>query len=271
MVTYYGVNAGGNMNVAGTWSTIANKDASRVGGAVVPGTTSDCILDDYSGSVTMAAAQTLKTLDCTTNGNYAGTLDFGTRVLTISGTKLVFASTMTLNSTSDAAQIKFTANATLTSGGLAIPTGLRISGMSTLTLAGNAAFTYDATIDNSLALAGNFNWGCRNMYVGMNPPGLAMTITLKSSQTLTVSTTLKVENQGPYAIEVKSSTPGTQANLATTGAEAQLFCAKFTDINSDVPIYLWYGDAASAGNTNVTVVTDADIGGGSGSSGFVIL
>jgi hypothetical protein len=55
MATKYAVNAGGNWNDTNTWSSVAAKDASRVGGAGVPAAGDDVVLDDYSGSVAVNA------------------------------------------------------------------------------------------------------------------------------------------------------------------------------------------------------------------------
>lgn len=71
MATLYGVNAGGNWDAGGTWSTTATKDASRTGGASAPTAADNCILDDYSGSVTNTGFGVCRSLDCT---GYTGTL-----------------------------------------------------------------------------------------------------------------------------------------------------------------------------------------------------
>ena len=69
---YYAIHIGGTMSTAGTWSVISAKDATRVGGAVVPTTGDTCILDDYSGNVLCNANITIATLNMT---GYTGTLN----------------------------------------------------------------------------------------------------------------------------------------------------------------------------------------------------
>jgi hypothetical protein len=101
MATYYAINAGGNFSAGGTWSTTATKDASRTGGATAPTNADTCILDDYSGAVTVdhATACLCKILDCTSNGNYASTLTFtAAKVLFVSG-NVIFSAAMTIAGT----------------------------------------------------------------------------------------------------------------------------------------------------------------------------
>lgn len=88
-VTYYAINAGGNWTAGGTWSTIAAKDASRVGGASAPTNADTCYLDDYSGSVTIDGPSVCLNIDENTNGAYGGTLAFGTQTLSVTGAAIL--------------------------------------------------------------------------------------------------------------------------------------------------------------------------------------
>ena len=129
-VTYYAIHTGGTWSTAGTWSTISAKDATRVGGAVVPGTSDTCVLDDYSGNVTNSSGAAVATLDMTayTNtltmnssitltagatlqGNYAGS----SGNITVQGGGVTLAGSNT--STSAVILNVTTASQTLTSGG----------------------------------------------------------------------------------------------------------------------------------------------------------
>lgn len=155
MATYYGINAGGNWSAGGTWSTISAKDASRVGGATAPTNADDCILDDYSGSVTVDTTSCVaKTVNCTVNGNYAGTLTFtATKTLACSGS-VTFASTMTLSGTG---RLVVNAAATFTSAGLTFPGDVTFSSSTTTTLVGNLSITGVLTFGAGCIFAGAYD------------------------------------------------------------------------------------------------------------------
>lgn len=140
MPTLYGRNGGGNWSAATSWSTVATKSSARVAAAVAPLATDDCILDDYSGNIIVDTATcTCKTLNCTTNGNYAGTLTFtALQILNIKG-NTTFASTMTLVGTGT---LQISATSALTSGGKTFPGDLNFSqNLTTKTLVDNWTVT----------------------------------------------------------------------------------------------------------------------------------
>ncbi|OGD65027.1 hypothetical protein A2215_04790 [Candidatus Berkelbacteria bacterium RIFOXYA2_FULL_43_10] len=83
--TKYAVNAGGNWQDNGTWSTVATKDASRVADTVAPTAEDDVVLDDYSGAVTIGATSVAKSLDMVGGGTYGQTLTHNAFTLTVSG------------------------------------------------------------------------------------------------------------------------------------------------------------------------------------------
>jgi hypothetical protein len=138
MATYYGINAGGNWNTAGTWSTISAKDVTRTGATgATPTATDDIVLDDYSGNITVNATTCLcKSLDCAVNGNYAGQLTLAsTNILTSSGS-VKFVSTMTFSGATTA-NLVINATASLWSGTLTLPFSLKTSTAITITLQEN--------------------------------------------------------------------------------------------------------------------------------------
>ncbi len=138
MVTYYAVNAGGTWNTGATWSTISAKNATRVGGAVAPTSADTCILDDYSGNVTLNAGSVCLNIDENGNGAYGGTLAFGTQTLTVSGD-----ATLRGAMTNTSGTIVVVGNITLA----ATPTG-------TFPL-----LTLTPTADNTLMTGATFTWG----------------------------------------------------------------------------------------------------------------
>jgi hypothetical protein len=145
MATYYAVNAGGNWSAGGTWSVISAKDVTRVGGVTQPTAADDCILDDYSGAVTVDTTTCLcKTAVFT--GHTAVFTFTASQKLTASGS-VTFAATHTLDGTGTLA---FAAAATLTMGGLTFPGSVSLAG-TTLT------FAADTTVTGSLTSASGTN------------------------------------------------------------------------------------------------------------------
>lgn len=156
MATYYAIAAGGNWSAGGTWSTTSTKSVARTGGATQPTNADDCILDDWSGSVTVDTTTCVaKTANCTTNGNYAGTLTFTSgQILAISGS-VTFASTMTLSGTGT---LRIAATSTLTTAGKTIPGALSLNAAVTYTLADALAVTGTTTFSgagSTVATGGN--------------------------------------------------------------------------------------------------------------------
>jgi hypothetical protein len=71
MATLYAINAGGNWSASATWSTTATKSAARTGGAGTPTAADDCIIDDYSGAVTIDSGSTRLCRSLNANGRTA--------------------------------------------------------------------------------------------------------------------------------------------------------------------------------------------------------
>lgn len=143
MATYYGVNAGGNFSAGATWSVVATKGVERVAGATQPTNADTCILDNYSGSVTVDTTTcTCKILNCVTNGDYAGTLTFteGQTLSIATAGSVVFASTMTLSGTGTLSCI---GTNSLTSAGLTFPGTLSLITSGTKTLTDNWSISGD--------------------------------------------------------------------------------------------------------------------------------
>ena len=141
MATYYAINGGGNWATAGTWSTVSNKNAGRVGGVVVPTNADTCILDDYSGSVTINTAScNCKIIDCVTNGNYAGTLTFtaGQNLTVANGGSCALSTTMTLAGTG---KITFDGTLSITTNGKVFTGAVQFQSTGTKTLVDNLTVT----------------------------------------------------------------------------------------------------------------------------------
>jgi hypothetical protein len=189
MATYYAINAGGNFSAGGTWSTTATKDASRTGGATAPTNADTCILDDYSGAVTVdhATACLCKILDCTSNGNYAAELTFtADKVLFVSG-NVIFSATMTIAGTGT-----LTINAAC-----ALTPGVTFTG--SVSLAGTTVtLGADWTITGSLTSASGTNvMNGNTCYIGGS---LTATVALSGTTTLTMNGTGTVLSTGTSTI-----------------------------------------------------------------------
>lgn len=258
--TYYAINAGGNWSAGGTWSTISAKDASRVGGAVAPTSVDDCILDDYSGNVTVSAASSAKSGNCVVNGNYAGILTFNSgQTLTMFG-NLTFSATMTIAGTGN---LTFNSSATIISAGIASTIGSLTLMSSVYTLDTNGttwtqlilssssktvtfASALQATTLNisiSTTFAGGFDITCDTLIMGGS---IANQYAFISGKTITAQTNLYIFSNPILPGTFKSATPTSAALLVYNGTAANCKVAGiiFTDINasgSAVPILNWYG------------------------------
>lgn len=289
MATYYAVNAGGNWTAGATWSTTATKDASRTGGSTAPTASDDCIIDDYSGNVTVNANSVCKSLDCNGGGAYVGTLTFTAPfTLTVSGS-VTFSTGMTVAGTGN---LSIAAAGTLTSAGVDVSIGLLtlagasaktlntdgttwpsiaiLSGAQTITLSSDLQCT---TLDlngnyGNITFAGAYDITCAKLMAGYGGP---QTTTIVSGQTLTVTTSLLMGCNYEHITTLKSSTASVAAYLTYQGTVAN--CAvsgmAFTDIDasgSAQGIDNWYGQTLTR-TTGITNRTSADIGGGGGGGG----
>jgi hypothetical protein len=253
MATYYGVNAGGNWATAGTWSTTATKDASRTGGASAPTNADDCVLDDYSGNVTVNTTSCVaKTLSCVVNGNYAGTLTFTSgQTLTVSG-NVTFSSTMTLSGTgnltingasatltsagiaSSITNLRFTASVTLHTNGTTWNNIAAANNLQTWTLSSN--LNCSGTLISSVlsAFAGAFDVSCGTLLY-INTGGNSLN--LVAGQTLSVSTAIYIgggNTSGSSGCIIRSATASSDAYLVYNGTRGncQIAQVKLTDINA---------------------------------------
>lgn len=258
MATYYGINAGGNAQTAGTWSTIATKDATRVGGAVVPTASDDIILDDYSGNITVGATCVAKTLNCTVNGNYAGVLTFNARY-TISGS-ITFSPTMSIAGTNE---LRMAATGTLTLAGLTIP-WLNFTATATITLGNTLSVSGLLNIATAvnITMAGAYNISCGTLSIPY-----ASFLAIVAGQKITVTSALAIGNLGiSVTCTLKSATASSVAYLEYTGALADCASARmiFTDIDFSTlstPVTNldnWYGGTLTR-TTGITNRTSADI------------
>jgi len=269
MVTYYAVNAGGNMNTAATWSTISAKDASRVGGAVVPSSTSDCIVDDYSGNLTTSATFNCLTLDFAINGNFAGTLT-PSQAINIYGNKLTLSSTMTL--VSGNGNFAFRAAATFTTNGNnIIPFKIFLSAVGLVTLTEDIYIYQDLYLfGTAVGFTGNFNIYCTDLITATSA---SQTFKIPNGKTLYVSgaillsegwNSLGVAN----TLTISSNTATSGASLSFSGDYANHFIGRvaFTDITaSNKTLYDYQGTLTRTSNivsltTPPTAATTTAIG-----------
>ena len=130
--------AGGVWTATGTtcWSATSSSGEDNA----APPTASDAaILDSGSGNVTISAASVGLSMNCT---GYTGTITLNS-TLTLSGSCTLSATTnMT---TSGGGELRFAANATLTTNGVVIPGGLRTNSNYTITLGSDATCTGSLT------------------------------------------------------------------------------------------------------------------------------
>lgn len=257
MATYYAIHTGGNWSAGATWSTISAKDASRVGGSTAPTNADDCIIDDYSGNVTVNTSTCVaKTLDCT---GHTGTLTFtASQTLSIYGS-CTFSSGMTVSGTGTLAIV---AAGTLTTNGKGTGILLSIGGTGTVSLNTNgttwAGLLHDPKGGQTWNLLSNFQsdyisisnyaditvTGAYNITTGTFTISgyCALAFTYTAGQTLTVTSAIKIGTTipGTNCSLIKSGTPGSPAYLVYSGTAANcLVSCRFTDIDasgSSVPI-----------------------------------
>lgn len=264
MATYYAINAGGNWNAGGTWSTTSAKDASRTGGSTAPTTSDDCICDDYSGSVTVTAAGgNAKTVNCTVNGNYAGTLTF-TGQLNVAG-NVTFSTTMTITG---AGQLAFTASATYTPNGKTLSCNLYVAGSFAIAMGGAVAVAGDVTTIGSNA---SFTGAYDLTSAGIRIPGQSVSgFTFPAGQTWTVTTRLSLHGSNTSASFLRSSSAGNAFNIVYQGAAADSAVSQFTftdvDASGGSRIDNWVGGTLTR-TVNIVNRTTASFGGASASIG----
>lgn len=251
MATYYGVNAGGVWTTGATWSTTAAKDASRTGGSTAPTASDDCILDDYSGSISVTGTSVGKTLNCTSGGNYAGTLTISSE-LRISG-NVTLASTMTLAG-SGSGRLRFMTTAQYTSAGKTIVGDIETAASATITLVGDMVCSRYLWLTGATTFAGAYNIRCGTILTSSGGSS-----TLVAGQTLTVDTAIKLAAPSTAtAITIKSSTASSDTFIHFDGAVANCSIANviFTDVNFNTPVINWCGGALTR-TTNIYNATQA--------------
>jgi hypothetical protein len=255
MATYYAINAGGNWSAGATWSTVSAKDASRVGGSTAPTNADDCILDDYSGNVTVNTTTcACKSITCT---GYTGTLTFTAAQRLIVSGDVVFSAGMALAGTGD---LRFQATATLNMAGLTFPGSMSNNTSGTITLLADLVITGALTATNALlTFAGAFDVTCSSLrlYYGLIIP---------SGQTLTITESITLMASIVTVPTIKSSTASSTAYLTYQGTVANCAIAGyiFTDIDasgSAQGLDNWYGGTLTR-TAGITNRTSADIGGG---------
>lgn len=196
MATYYAINTGGTWNTGSTWSTISAKDATRVGGVTAPTSSDTCILDDFSGNVTLNAGSVCLNIDENSNGVYANILAFGTQTLTVSG-----VATLQGAMTASTGILSVAGGVTL----VGTPTGsfpiLTISGASSLTSGG---FTWGGQLKLSVAGVVKLLGAWINSGIVTYTASTSLQYNTISSETLTCNGNL-----------ISTATPGTAGNLAT--------------------------------------------------------
>lgn len=253
MATYYAINSGGNWNAGGTWSTTSAKDASRTGGSTAPTTSDDCILDDYSGSVTVTAAGgNAKTVNCMVNGNYSGTLTF-TGQLNVAG-NVTLSSTMTVAGSN---QLAFTASATYTPNTKTIP-NLYVAGSFAIAMGGNVSVSGDVTtIGSNASFTGAYNITS----AGIRIPGQSTSgFTFPAGQTWTVTTRLSLHGSNTSASFLKSSSTGNPFYLVYQGTAANCAISEFTftDVDASGPSFPLVDWCAGAMTRVVNIVSASE-------------
>lgn len=270
MATYYAVNAGGTWGTAATWSTVAAKDATRVGNGAAPTNADTCYIDDYSGSVTMGANGTCKDLDFNSNGAHTGTFTASTRTVTVAG-NLTLSAGMTLSFTTG--NFSISAASTITSNGQTIPR-LYLTGPVTYTLADALSATVLYVGATTVTMAGAFNITCTTFSIVS-----AYTFKIVSGQTLTINTNLGVHASGFSAGLVSFGSPTIQAVTASstayivyngTIANSYIINVKFTDIDATGGTHLYnYQGGALTRTSGITNIVLPPAGGASTCVGLV--
>jgi hypothetical protein len=262
MATYYGVNAGGVWTAGATWSTTAAKDETRTGGATAPTSSDTCVLDDYSGNITVSSNGAGLTLNCT---GYTNTITINAAItLTISGS-ITLSATTTISSTTGILSINN--NATLTTNGVSVPGKLYFdTAGKTVTLGSALTVTDTLRIISGTTIAGAYNLTCGELDMFQNSS--SRTTIFVSGQTLTVTTAINIAGNSLYTALVKSSTATSSTYLTYQGtaANCKIFSLEFTDVDASGSAQVldnWYGGALTR-TSNITNRTSADIGGSGG-------
>lgn len=157
MANLYAIAAGGNWNTPGTWSTDPTKGAAREANpsSGVPTISDTCIIDDYSGAVTVDAATCVcAALDMT--GHTAAFTCLATKKLWVHGS-ITLAAGATYTATGGELTIgNSTTTSTITSAGKTWAGTLIFSGTGTKTLADAMIVTGPTTVSGACSLAGAF-------------------------------------------------------------------------------------------------------------------
>lgn len=288
MATYYAMNAGGNWQTAATWSTVADKDANRAANPAgsAPTNAIDCVIDDYSGNVTVDQTTCVcKSLDCT---GHTGTLTFASgKTLTASGS-VTFVSGMTVSGTG---YLTINAAGTVTTGGISVEISrLTLSGASAKTLntngttwpsititAGTQTITLSSALQcnyficstnfGAITFSGAYNITSQNCSMGYL---FSTSITFVSGQTLTITGSLVMFGKNYYneteqVYTVKSGTASSKTYIRFTGSTSNCMISgiTFTDVEFNIPVYNYAGGTLTR-TTNITNATMDDIGSGGG-------
>ena len=242
MVTYYAVAAGGNWQTAGTWSSIATKDASRTSNGLVPGATIDCVIDDWSGSVTVGATSTCKSVDFNGGGAHAGTFTVNAQ-LTIAG-NFTCSSAMTVSGgASTARRIALNAAAiTLTTAGKVFNFALYFPLTTTLTLVGDVDCTDIILNAATITMAGAYNITTNTI----STPGVAVVWKLVAGQTLTITDAIYLTYATSVAVPPLTFAKTIQSTVASTATYVNY---TGTDANQNVILTTWTDVDASGGST----------------------
>jgi hypothetical protein len=280
MVAYWAVNSGGNWSVGSTWSTISAKDASRVGGSVVPSSTSDCVIDDYSGNVNIIAASSCKSADFTSGGNYTGTL---TNSSTLSCyNELTLSPNMNLVHNNGYITFRGT-NISLNCNGKGIPFDVNIGLLPAyIYLKGNAYFNNCLNFSPSATTTSGFS-GSYDLYVNnlvICPKNSESNILkLPDCRTLYVSGAFLCakgsdsDNYSPGRVTIVSNTATSGSYITHTGGIENQFITDtyFTDIiSSGSNLYVYQGSGANIIRCS-NIYTFNPPPTTTGSSGFIIL
>jgi len=158
MATLYAINAGGNWNAGATWSTTATKDGTRTGGVSVPTISDACIIDDYSGSVTVdSSACVCASLNMT---GHTGTFTCASpNKLAVCG-NITLAAGTTYTCTGELTIGNSTTTSTITSAGKTWGGTLVFAGTGIKTLAAALTVTGSLTVTGACECAGNFALTC---------------------------------------------------------------------------------------------------------------
>jgi hypothetical protein len=262
MATYYAINGGGNWSAGGTWSTTAAKDATRTGGATQPTASDTCILDDYSGSVTINTTSCVASvMNCT---GYTGTLTFtASQILTISG-NVTFSAGMTITGTgtfvigaSTTTCAFTTAGQTLTGAFTTAGTGAKtltgnlvVNGLftkstthaingagTTITCAGGATFTTGSTgTTKYIITGGTWTGGSANVAnpidlqgnVTLSAPRIACVLTYVSGTITTAGSTLNIGGNSTLLTDLGGGTKITFVNITVSATATVTLSSNLT-------------------------------------------